>query len=83
MIQVTKEELRVLTEMALTHQQQLIGTLIAALRPFAKVADAQKHTDCGGGLTQGDWEAAAQLVAGYDEAGAIVAMHEKGGQRAH
>lgn len=45
----------------------IIKHLINTLRPFAKVAEAQKHTDCGGVLTQTDWENAAQCVAAYEE----------------
>ena len=42
--------------------------MVGILRPFAKVADAQKHTDCGGMLKQSDWELAARVVSTYDEA---------------
>lgn len=82
MIPVTKEEVRVLNEMAFIHQQQLIGTLIAAhvqrqqytiadliaaLRPFAQVVAASEHVDCRGMLDQDDWDQAADCIATYDK----------------
>lgn len=45
--------------------EQVIAVLIDTIRPFAKVADAQQHSDCGG-LKQKDWERAAEIVAVYD-----------------
>jgi len=39
-----------------------VRVLLDALRPFARVADAQQHVDCGGMLHQSDWERAATTV---------------------
>lgn len=68
---------------SLQKQDLIIRGMIATIRPFAKAANAQMHTDCGGHIKQSDWEQVAQMVAAADRDTAVEILRDMGATRAH
>ena len=70
---MTTDERLLAAAKTLARQDTIIYTLIEVMRPFAAVAEAQKHTDCGGMLKQSEWETVAQMVEAANLDRAILA----------
>lgn len=69
--------------LALAKQDVIIKVLTELLRPFAKAANAQQHTDCGGLIEQSDWERVTQVIAAADKDLADAQMREARATHAH